>query len=87
MVETIKVQRTPTRHERCEIFTFPTEAERQSFIKDLLTFDPDIFYATNMDPDVDEAERYLVAIPVRFYDWVKNQEREIVAAYISHVQS
>ena len=80
MAETIRVKRTQRRHtcaktsrglmERCEIFTFPTEEDRQSFITDLLTFDPELPYAVNMDPKIDEPERYLVAIPVRFYDWV-----------------
>lgn len=81
MAETIRVigaviydKRTQIRHERCEIFTFPTETDRQSFITDLLTFDPELPYATNMDPKIDEPERYLVAIPVKFYDWVTQGE-------------
>ena len=79
--ETIKVQRTPTRQEQCEIFTFPTDTDRQAFIKDLLKFDPELPHATNMDPDIDEPERFLVAIPVRFYDWVKNEGSQIQDLY------
>ena len=73
MAENIIVKRLVTLNEQCEIFTFPTDTDRQAFIKDLLKFDPELPYATNMDPEIDEPERYLVAIPVRFYDWVKNQ--------------
>jgi hypothetical protein len=57
----------------CEIFTFPTDSDRQAFISDLRAFDSEIAFATNMDPEVTEPERYLVAIPTRFYDWVTKE--------------
>ena len=54
---------------KCEIFTFPTDADRHVFIADILRLDAQIPYATNIDPDQSEPERYLVAIPRSFYDW------------------
>lgn len=72
MPDTIKIKRVADggeQVERCEIFTFPTDNDRQSFITDLRELDPDVAYATNMDPDESEPERYLVAIPIRLYDF------------------
>jgi hypothetical protein len=60
--------------EECEIFTFPTEGDRQGFISDLRKVSPDAPYATNMDPDEGEAERYLVAIPTRLMDFATKGE-------------
>ena len=70
MPETIKIKRVVdggTQHEQCEIFTFPTEADRQGFISDLRKISPHAPFATNIDPDETETERYLVAIPTRLY--------------------
>jgi len=72
MPETIKIKRVI--EEECEIFTFPTEADRQEFISDLRKMAPDAPYATNMDPDEGEAERYLVAIPTWLYDFATEEE-------------
>jgi len=72
MQNTIRVKRVVdggTQVEHCEIFTFPTEADRQGFISDLRKISPDAPFATNIDPDKTEAERYLVAIPIRLYNW------------------
>ena len=77
MPETIKIKRVVdggTQHEQCEIFMFPTEADRQVFIADLRKIAPDAPYATNIDPDESETERYLVAIPIRFYNWATEGE-------------
>ena len=63
MAENIIVKRLVTLNEPCEIFTFPTDADRQVFIKDRLKVDPELSYSTNMDPEIDEPERFLVAIP------------------------
>jgi len=72
MPDTIIVNRP----EKCEIFTFPTEEDRQAFIRDLQKFgSAETPYATNMDPDEGEAERYLVAVPIRFYEWVTQEEQ------------
>jgi len=70
MQNTIRVKRVVdggTQVEHCEIFTFPTEADRQGFIADLKRLQKNAPYATNMDPDETETERYLVAIPTRLY--------------------
>ena len=63
MAENITVKRLVTLNEPCEIFTFRTETDRQSFIKDRLKEDPVLSYSTNMDPDIDEPDRFLLAIP------------------------
>ena len=63
MAENITVKRLVTLNEPCEIFTFPTDTDRQVFIKDRLKVDPELSYSTNMDPDINETERFLVAIP------------------------
>lgn len=76
MADTIRVRREVdggTQVEKCEIFTFPTEADRQAFIADLRKFDPEVAYATNMDPDESERERYLVAVPIMFYNWLTEE--------------
>ena len=70
MPNTIKVKHKVdggTQVEHCEIFTFPTEADRQGFISDLRKISPHAPFATNIDPDETETERYLVAIPTRLY--------------------
>jgi hypothetical protein len=70
MANTIKVKRKidgGTQVEHCEIFTFPTEADRQGFISDLRKISPHAPFATNIDPEETETERYLVAIPTRLY--------------------
>ena len=77
MPETIKIKRVVdggTQHEQCEIFTFPTEADRQGFIADLKRLQKNAPYATNMDPDETETERYLVAIPTWMYDFATEGE-------------
>jgi hypothetical protein len=77
MQNTIRVKRVVdggTQVEKCEIFTFPTEGDRQNFIADLRKISPDAPFATNIDPDETETERYLVAIPTRLYDWVTQGE-------------
>lgn len=76
MPNTIKIRREVEQVEECEIFTFPTDDDRQGFIADLRKFDPDVPYATNMDPDESEPERYLVAIPIRLYNWAIKKEKE-----------
>lgn len=77
MPDTITIERVAdggTQVEKCEIFTFPTDDDRQGFIADLKQFKPDVAYATNMDPDESEPERYLVAIPIRLYDFATKGE-------------
>jgi len=71
MPNTIRVHHVDggTQVEQCEIFTFPTEGDRQGFISDLRKIVPNAPFATNMDPDETETERYLVAIPTRLYDF------------------
>jgi hypothetical protein len=76
MADVIRVRREVdggTQVEECEIFTFPTEEDRQAFISDLRKFDPEVAYATNMDTEESQAERYLVAVPIRFYNWVTKE--------------
>ena len=63
MADNIIVKRLVTLNEPCEIFTFPTDIDRQVFIKDRLKEDPVLSYSTNMDPDIDEPDRFLLAIP------------------------
>lgn len=70
MAQTINVKRTVEEEHECEIFTFPTDADRQWFIDQLREHDPEYPYATNVDPDESEPERYLVAIPVDRYNFV-----------------
>ena len=77
MPDTITIKRVSdggTQVEKCEIFTFPTEADRQGFIADLRGFSPEAPFATNMDPDESETERYLVAIPIRLYNFATQGE-------------
>lgn len=73
MSSTIKVKRTV--EEQCEIFTFPTEKDRQEFIKGLRAHDSQYPYSTNMDPDKSEPERYLVAVPVERYNFVTQGDK------------
>jgi hypothetical protein len=75
MPHTIKVKRVVEQVEKCEIFTFPAEVDRQDFIADLRKLSPEATYAINMDPDESEPERYLVAVPIRFYEWVTQEEQ------------
>ena len=74
MPNTIKIRREVEQVEECEMFTFPTEADRQGFIADLRGFSPEAPFATNMDPDESETERYLVAIPIRLYNFATQGE-------------
>jgi len=76
MPNTIKIRREVEQVEECEIFTFPTEGDRQGFIADLQKIAPEAPYATNIDPDESETERYLVAIPIRLYNWAIKKEKE-----------
>ena len=68
----INIERTT--QERVEIFTFPTEKDRQWFIAKLREHDPHYPYATNMDPEESEPERYLVAVPIDRYNFVMGKE-------------
>ena len=45
-----------------EIFAFTTKADRTSFIAALKKADPSARYATNLDPDMTQAARWLVAV-------------------------
>ena len=69
-METITIKRDV----ECEIFTFPTEEDRQDFIGALRQLKSDVPYATNMDPEESEPERYLVAIPISLYNFVQEGE-------------
>ena len=51
-----------------EIFTFPTQEDRKEFLAELSLLFPDARYATALDPDPTEGDRWLVAIPVDQYD-------------------
>ena len=75
MAQTIKVNHTVEKEHECEVFTFPTEKDRKEFIKDLRAHDSNYPYATNMDPDESELERYLVAVPVERYNFVTQGEK------------
>tara|TARA_Y100000310_G_C20337178_1_gene648056 strand:+ start:139 stop:723 length:585 start_codon:yes stop_codon:yes gene_type:complete len=48
-----------------EIFAFPTEAKRDEFIADLARKFSSVHYATNIDPDTTEADRWLVAVQIK----------------------
>ena len=45
-----------------QIFAFPSDAHRQAFIADLIIAGV-TQWATNVDPDEEQAERFLVAVP------------------------
>ena len=51
-----------------EIFTFSTQADRTEFLTELRRRFPTARYATALDPDPTEDERWLVAIPVDQYE-------------------
>jgi hypothetical protein len=72
MTNTIKIRRVV--EEECEIFTFPTDDDRQGFIAELKRLQKNATYATNIDPDEGAAERYLVAIPTWLYDFATKGE-------------
>jgi len=77
MSSTIKVKHDVEEEYECEVFTFPTEKDRKEFIKDLRAHDSEYPYATNMDPDKSEPERYLVAVPVERYNFVTQGEKNV----------
>jgi hypothetical protein len=51
-----------------EIFTFSTQEDRTGFLAELRRRWPAAQYATALDPDLTEDERWLVAIQVDQYD-------------------
>ncbi len=51
-----------------EIFAFSTQADRTEFLTELRRRFPAVRYATTLDPDLTEDDRWLIAIPVDQYD-------------------